>query len=265
MRRISKSIVPWLGVLLALTVGMASATPMPNSAVIRARIFNDCPISILTTNNSYPASVSIGDQNQGCVGFANLHNWRFSEDGTNPAVFNNGDCFHFGAILVISGPGEAEAGLQVSPWWSQDVDGRFNVRTTDGEIACFGGRLPFYSFSGAPHNLRYTKGDAIVLKINYNPHGLTQANPATIEYVVVYNNTLYSSGNLAFDMGNPNDPPHGFWGMLDDARVGGHFQYFVGMSAPDRAVTVTWSDIKFQDCPVAVEPAHWGSIKQLFR
>ena len=54
----------------------------------------------------------------------------------------------FSADVTLSGTGDGEAGLQISPWWSPNVDGRFNVRTPDGEVACFGGRLPFYSFTG---------------------------------------------------------------------------------------------------------------------
>src|SRR5439155_13171387 len=109
------------------------------------RVFNDCFSSTVTTMNNYPVLLSIEDDLNCTSGFANLHNWRFSEDGTNAAVFNNGDSFRVTADLVISGTGGAEAGLQRCPWWSQDVDGRFNVRVPDGEIACFGGRLPVYS------------------------------------------------------------------------------------------------------------------------
>ena len=39
---------------LGLTVASALATPNVTSAVINARIFNDCPTSILTTGNNYP-------------------------------------------------------------------------------------------------------------------------------------------------------------------------------------------------------------------
>ena len=41
-----------------------------------------------------------------CSGWANLHVWRFSEDGgANPAVFHNNSNFHFCADLVITGEG----------------------------------------------------------------------------------------------------------------------------------------------------------------
>jgi hypothetical protein len=257
--------------VLAMTVAVVLpavvvATPNPNSAVLRLRIFNDCPTSILTTQNDYPTLISIRDENLSCQGFANLHNWRFSEDGNNPAVFNNADCFKYQTILEINGTAEGEAGLQVSPWFSQDVDGRLNVRTNDGEIACFGGRLPFYSFT-ANHGLRYDKGTAIYLQITYQPNGLSMNDPATIEYVVGYDNQLYSSGFLAFDEGNPNEP-YGTWGILDDARVGGHFQPFLQAGNPDAALQADFNFIKFEvlDCEVIpVDPSTWGRIKATYQ
>ena len=101
--------------LAALAPESGASSPIPNSAVIHTRIFNDCPTSTITTTNNYPAEVSIQD-NLDCVsGFANLHNWRFSGDGANPLVFNNGDGFRFCADLVISGTGQGESGLQVAP------------------------------------------------------------------------------------------------------------------------------------------------------
>jgi len=75
---------------LALTTGLAAfafATPVPNSAVISTRLFNDCPTSILSSTNNYPALVSITDvMNPSCVGFANRHAFSFSEDGTTPSL-----------------------------------------------------------------------------------------------------------------------------------------------------------------------------------
>jgi hypothetical protein len=260
----------FLFVALAALVGNgvtpAAATPAPNSAIINTRIFNDCPTSILSTNNSYPASITIDDGKLDCGGFANLHNWRFSEDGATAAVFNNDSNFAFGADLVISGTAEGEAGLQISPWWSQNVDGRFNVRTTDGEIACFGGRLPFYSFTGS-HGLHYVKGTTIHLEAWYRPNNLNAASPATIEYIVGYGGNTYSSGQIPFDQGNPaENPPYGVYGMLQDGRVGGHLQCFLQGGNPAAQVAATWSDIFFQDLgPVSVEATSWGSLKALYR
>lgn len=251
---------------LAVTAMTAQATPDPNSAVIKERIFNDCPSSTLTTTNSYPSLIAIEDQGLGCDGFANLHNWRFSEDGANAAVFNNGDHFSYTTEMVISGTGDGEAGLQVAPWWSQDIDGRFNVRSTDGEIACFGGRLPFFSFT-ATFGLNYVKGDVIGLEIIYTPNDLDAANPATIEYIVNYGGT-FSSGPLPFDEGNPSeDPPYGLWGMLNDARVGGYCQLFMDPGNDDAGVRVEWRDIDYENLsgPVPTHKKTWGGVKAQYK
>lgn len=250
-----------LVVMVALAADLASA--QPNAAIIKERIFNDCSTSVLNTTNNYPTLIDISDSVLDCGGFANLHVWRFSEDGgTTEMVFNNGDGFRFAANLVISGTADGEAGLQIAPWWAQDVDGRFNVRTTDGEIACFGGRLPFYSFT-VSHGLSYTKGEPIFLQITYLPNDLTMANPGTIEYELTYEGSDYTSGVLAFDEGNPMEP-YGTWGILDDARAGGHVQVFLQAGNPDAAVQAEWRDIEFEELAVPVEASTWGGIKAIY-
>jgi len=250
-------------VLVLLTGAFAStagATPTPTSAVLHTRVFNDCPSSALTTTNSYPASITIDDQTLDCFGYANLHTWRFSTDGMNAMQLANGDNFRFGADLMISGATDGEAGLQLSPWWSADVDGRFNVRSSDGEIACFGGRMPFYSFTGT-YGLHYVKGEVIHLQITYVANGNTAASPAAVEYQVTYGGMTYSSGYLPFDEGNPaEDPPHGLWGMLSPAYVGGHLQAFLQGGNPAAGVAAQWSNITFE----ALDPASVVLVPRVF-
>jgi hypothetical protein len=224
-----------------------STTPVPKAAVVKERVFDDCPSSTLTTTNSYPALISFHEAELDCFGYANLHVWRFSENGTDPAIFNNNAAFRFASDFKIDGTGNGEGGLQIAPWWSQDADGLFNVRSTDGEIACFGGRLPFYTFTGA-FGLHYTKGDVIHLEAIYTPHARMAASPATIEYRARYKGTSYTSGALPFDQGNPaEDPPHTLYGMLNDGRAGGHFKAFLGQGT---AVDVqgTFTNITFSTC-----------------
>ena len=163
MRRITTTVLALAAGLLATS---AFAAAIPTSAVLHTRVFDDCPISILTTTNLFPGLVEINDQNQPpqplCAGFANLHTWRFSTDGVNAEQFINGDTFDYSATVVLNGAGEG--GLNMSPWFSPDADGLFNVRTTDGEVACFGGRMPFFSFTGA-FGVRYVKGTTAHMEI----------------------------------------------------------------------------------------------------
>lgn len=268
IRNLNKCLAP-LGVFLLLSTlglaGSALATPDINSAVLNLRVFDDCFTSTLTTNNNYPASISINDNWNCSTGFANLHNWRFSADGANAALFQNDDSFKFSATLVVSGSGNGESGLGISPWWSQNVDGRVNIRTTDGEIACFGGRMPFFSFTGT-FGLTYTKGNPITVEIIYLANSNSQADPGTIQYNINYLGNDYTSGVLPFDEGNPNeDPPYGLWGILNDAQAGGFVQVFIG-GAPN-SLDATWTDISFTNLkqPNATESSSWGQVKGLFR
>jgi hypothetical protein len=248
-----------LTVMISATAAMAASPPV-NSAVLVPRVFNDCPTSTLTTGNTYPSDIFFDDANVNCGGFANLHVWRLSGDGATPAIFPNDCAFRLAADLVISGVTEAEAGLQIRPWWSE-ADGRFNVRSTDGEIACFGGRLPFFSFTGT-YGLHYVKGDVIHLSVTYHANGLIETDPGTIQYDVVYNNVSYSSGALPFDQGNPNEPQYGFWGILEGAQVGGHDQVFLNADNPDAQVRAEWSNLVFEDLsPSPVETKSWGRVK----
>ena len=265
MRRITTTALAFAAGLALATA--AFATPLPNSAVIHTRVFDDCPISILTTTNAFPGLIQISDQNQPpqplCAGFANLHTWRFSTDGVNAIQFLNGDAFSYSATVVLDGVGEG--GLSLSPWWSPDADGLFNVRTTDGEIACFGGRMPFFTFTGA-FGLVYLNNTPIQLGVTYLPRGLSSASPAQVVYSVRYNSINYTSGLINFDQGNPaEDPPHGQWGALNPWYAGGHMKMFCFPSGQPHGIVGTWNDIQYSTNPVPVKKSSWTEIKKLYR
>ena len=149
---------------LAALAAPAAAAPNPNSAVLGLRIFNDCPFSTITAANSYPGSIFISDDaDPGCPGFANLHNWSLSEDGTNQAIWMNGDVLGLSATLVIDGPGQGEAGLRVSPWWSPDVD-KVYYSPVDGS----GARTEFLGGAGGYSGVEYLTvgGLSYILVVN---------------------------------------------------------------------------------------------------
>ena len=269
MKRIGYSSVLCAVMTVAL-VGAAFATPAPNSANLNLRTFNDCPLSTLSSGNLYPASITIDDtMHPACVGFANLHGWSFSEDGgASPALFVNGSNFHYCADVTIDGPGQGEGGLRFGPWWSPLTDGRFMINAEAGhvpagEIACFGGRLPFYSFT-ASHGISYTKGTTVKMEITYTANGLTSASPATIVYKYTDGSGTYSSPALPYDEGNPaENPPHGLWGCLHDAMVGGYFQPRANSQAQ---LACTWANICYENNDVVpTENSTWGRLKTLYR
>lgn len=258
----------YIGSTLALAAlfvaSNASALPIVNSVVVGTRHFNDCPTTTLTVVDNDFAQIIIDDAGNDCFGFANRHSWSFSGDNATPAEFQNSDGFFFCANVLANGSGDGEVGLRLSPWWSLDIDGTFMLNTRSGEIAVFGGRLPFYSFT-AQHGQTYVKGTMVRLSMDYRPNGLSAASPGTIVYTLTNANGTFSSPALAFDEGNPaEDPPHGRWGILQPARVGGYVQAYNGQgtSVDFRGV---WENICFESHPVPAAPSTWGRIKSDYR
>ena len=249
MKRIALSSLAGFTLLTALATQGLASTPNPNGVLVKTRVFNDCPLSTVTVVNNYPSLLSIEDTGLACSGFANLHIWHLSDDGgATAAQFPNDSDFRLSADLQVTGTGKGEAGIRLSPWWTE-VEGRFNVRTSDGEIACFGGRVPFFSFTGA-YGLHYVKGDPIHLEMTYKPHALNVSSPATIEYVLTYHGATYSSGQLRFDEGNTaEDPPHGLWGLLNFGTAGGYFQPNLEFGNFNSGLKATFTNIRFVICP----------------
>jgi hypothetical protein len=226
-----------------------AAMAAPNGASIELRTFNDCPISTVTVTNDFPAAIIIADEISNlCIGFANLHSWSFSENGgTSSVAFPNDSNFRFGADFKLDGNGAGSGGLRLSPWWAPYVDGRCHVSVETGEIACFGGRLPFYSFTTA-QGIAYAKGATIRLEAAYEARGLSASSPGVIRYRAIYNGVRYDSPELPFDQGSPFDEPlYGLWGILNDSRIGGFFQVRANAGG---TLAAQWSNISFWTFPV---------------
>ena len=114
----------------------------------------------------------------------------------------------------------------------------------------------------------YSRPFAMAMRADGSSNGLSMVSPATVEYELLYNNTLYTSGELPFDEGNPNeDPPYGLWGILNDARAGGYVQPFLQGGNPNAGLTAEWTEIKFLDLgqPISVEETSFGRVKAFYR
>lgn len=277
MKRIGYYILTAL-TLVAMTSVAHAQTPNPNGVFYILRIYNDCPASTLTTGGSYPSSFYIDDTMLGCSGFANLHVWQFSEDGgATGAVFHNNSNFHFCADLVITANdlNGGEAGINIAPWWST-ADGRINCRIPDGEIAAFGGRMPFVTWTNPldSHNywgssLHYVANTSIHLEMTYisGPTGPSAESPGQVQFSVTYEGNTYTTPWLLLDEGNPaEDPPHGLWGILDPASAGGFVQPRLDPGNFSSFVRATWSNVCYDNLQaVPTHPSSWGSIKSLYR
>ncbi len=182
--------------VLALA-GAAFANPANVNGVNEVtRIFNDFSTSTLTVANNYPASLQVTETDftdDGMGGnFANKHNFYFSTDGGATSLdFDYGDGFQASFDMTISTAtvGQVEAGF------GGDLFGFpfFGVLSGNGEIAAFGGTLPFHSFGAGI----YSVGDTVGLRMTYRPGAGENMSPAsTMEYEYNLNGGGWISSGL---------------------------------------------------------------------
>jgi hypothetical protein len=238
---------------------------MIDSIKVNPRIWNDDPASVLTFSTDYMRTPPGGPESGGVwiedtsldadggSGWANRHNWRFSDNGgTTNAVFMNNDAFEISADVTLTGTADIEGGLNISPWWSQDVDGVFMLRSGDGVIECWGGRLPIFNFT-TQFGVTYAKGQTATLGMQYVPRSLTAADPGIIKYNLTYGGNDYTSGWLEFSEGNPGeDPPYGLWGILNDARAGGWFMPLIDNTDPNNWGRADFENVHYAPVPEPV-------------
>ena len=258
---------------LAFAAVANATTPVPNDVKFQLNNWNTCPGTPVITTNSYPSSVAIEAQLLICNAFAEQHVWRFSADGgASVAQFPNNSQFSFGATLTLTGDDAngGETGINIAPWWDGSMsDGRINCRVPDGEIACFGGRMPFYSFTGA-NGVHFAMNTPLTLSMTYDSNGLSSVSPGTMRYDIVWLGVPYSSGTLAMDEANPSeDPPHGLWGILNNGNAGGFLQARMdpnSFPANPAHLKATWANVTFSTNQVtSASKTSWGQLKALYR
>jgi len=175
---------------LCMAAGSAFAGVADIDSVVAAeRIFNDFPGSTLSTSTSYPGSVTITESNYGAGGFANKHAaWLSDDSGATAFDFNYGDAVDFKVTMQVTDAtdvGAVEAGINTDLFGFGFFGGLPN-----GEIAAFGGVLPFTTFGSV-----YSVGDVVDLRLVYRPgsgEGTNSPTVSTIEYL--YNNQTTASG-----------------------------------------------------------------------
>jgi hypothetical protein len=153
--------------LIGLANGAYAQVSTINSALITSRVFNDIPGATFTSINAYPSFIAFGEAGVSApTGFANRDAWQFSNNGTAPYAFQNGDFFTASLNLTLTGSPitpRKEAGLLFST--VNDGDIQFIVNTDGHEVVQFGG-ISFYSFSGN-NIVHYNSGDTINLAMSY--------------------------------------------------------------------------------------------------
>ncbi len=188
-------------------------------------------------------------------GWANRHLWFLSLDGINPAVFDpdtDGSFLEvevtFNLTPVMQDGRTVESGLffleRPFPRYPRDVNDQGNwfadgvlmvanesAGGNGGEIAAFGGRMPFWNGGG----VRY-QGGPITLIFRYD--GSTKR----VQYEVRYGNTTAQSGwlNPGDSASTYNGGPHG----LRYFSIGGYLQINGINAGNTQGGTAQWCSIK---------------------
>jgi hypothetical protein len=192
----------------AVAVGFVSAAASAqitsiNSQVLGLRYFNDIPTSTLNAINNYPALTQFSETFNGATQGINRHIGALSNNGSDPYRALPSESWEFAVTLRISGPAAREAGIhvgklgQVSPYNVGALTGQLTAIADNGEIACFGAWLPFFSnnqpqFANFPRASRDTD---IRLRMLYD------ASDFSFMYII---NEQFSTGKLFMDAGAIN-------------------------------------------------------------
>jgi hypothetical protein len=114
------------------------------------RWFNDLPGSNLTVTNNGLAGIRYQETNTATNGFANRHYAALSAGGV-PYSFGAAESWQLTVDATINGPLGSEAGIQIgtTPFFPSsfgaDVGNFVLLPNNGGEIAAFGGQMPFFS------------------------------------------------------------------------------------------------------------------------
>jgi hypothetical protein len=218
-----------------------------NTAVVTTHVFNDVPLATPTVVNNYPSSILLGESGVSApTGFANRDVWQFSNNGSSPYQFQNGDYFNASFSITLTGnpiTPRKEAGFLFST--VNDGDIQFIVNTDGHEVVQFGG-ISFYSFTGSSLVPPYNSGDTITLGMSYFRDG--SGNNALQFFANGIGSPVFefgpTVGSGALDIGN-------------GSTLGGYFQIVNDSSNPSNAGTALFGNISIASVP---EPSVLGLV-----
>lgn len=216
--------------LAAITSALATAQLSTlNSTRLETRYYNDIPGSLLTFGNTWP-TVFFDDANVSApTGFANRHIWTVSNDnGLTSYLFQGTDSFTITTQvkLTVDGTQNKEAGIVF--YNDGNGDHIFLVKTgNNGEVACFAGGFPFFSFT-SNYNDHYVTGTTVPMSITY-------FQDTDNIYKVIYRYKNHFSGAL---------PWANVEGMLlPNTRIGGYLQVMNDSANPTNGGRGDYGDI----------------------
>ncbi len=210
------------------------------------REFTGDTTATFTEVNNYPSLVSFSEQSvdgNGTAGGANRDVFKFSADsGASNFVFGVNTFFSVDMAITLSLP----AGVPNAPrkeagylFDSNGGQGLFII-TSDGEVAAFGGGLPFFRAAGT-----YTPGQTVNL-------GLTVFRDTDNLRKIQYRFNGETSAALAFDNLEQGLPP--------SATLGGYLQVPVDATNPSNGATATFANIAVRPVNPVPEPATMAAL-----
>ncbi len=185
--------------VLALAGHAAAQVAAINGMKAIPRYFNDRPESNLVIMNDYPFNFRIHEKDPGPGGFANGHMGAFSIDGGATAYdFNYHDAFDASFNVNMNELNPASVGGEAGFKFNLFGVGHFGILPHNGEIAAFGGILPFFSFGTG-----IWTGQEVFLRIIHTPgngNGLPGGFtvPSTMEYMYNLGAGWLTSGPIPF-------------------------------------------------------------------
>ncbi len=138
------------------------------------RWFNDLPSSNLAITNNGLGGIRWQETNTATTGFANRHHAALAVNGAN-YQFGAAESWQLTVTGRINGPLVSEAGIWIgtAPFYPSsfqaDVGNFVLLPGNGGEIASFGGRMPFFSNNQPENNAipRATVGSDFLMQIIY--------------------------------------------------------------------------------------------------
>lgn len=251
----------WSVLAFAAAVATQAQVSTINGMKVDARWWNDFPSSTFSSVNNYPTTVSISDHGLTSTGngYANRHIFRFSADGGATAYQSPGgnDTFEVTTLATVNSTGVTGGfprRIEGGPWCRTPIIGGWwsefqMILTNDGEVACFGAPIPFYSFT-VQQGVSYPQGTQV--RVGYRYYRDTDNK---MKWVWIYDNLesppltleFISGTEGSWDFPNKGFRPHGYtWngGDVMGTEFGFYTQIMPNQGSPTTIdADVAWNSI----------------------
>lgn len=236
---------------IAAAAGFAFASSdisATNAWKVEERIFNDFPTTTLTTTNTFPSTLEFNEQfPAGVVGnFANKHvGWLSNDGGASRLGMTGSQSWTMSFDITMnaaSGVPRKEAGIEVHnprPALGYVDEGQLLI-ASDGEVAIFGGVMPFTGMGSV-----YTLGTTAHVTWQYFAPGT--ADPTLAAYQLTFSDAVTGVHSSGLKLWGASEP---------DGTNGWNLGTVMGLKAQNQRNPriADSSDIKYENFSVVPTP-----------